>query len=111
MAEGLRFVCDACAHAIDAWSDGNPYYIDEDGDKQYAYHPDHERLARGIGNDSPHICLECGEEFAMDSRAPLATCPKCDNANISATFRLDGKRCPYCKAGVFAEDPDSWCVS
>ena len=33
---------------IEAWSDGNPYYIDDAGDKQYAYHPDHEKRIRRI---------------------------------------------------------------
>jgi len=48
MAEAVRYVCGKCGHAIEAWSDGNPYYIDDAGTKQYAYHPDHERLARCI---------------------------------------------------------------
>ena len=26
--------------SIEAWDEGNPYYINEDGKKQYAYHPD-----------------------------------------------------------------------
>ncbi len=55
MAQGLRYVCGGCGHVIEAWSDGNPYFIDETGAKQYAHHPDHERLAWCIGNDSPHI--------------------------------------------------------
>jgi hypothetical protein len=29
--------------------------------KEYAYHPDPER-ERGIGNDSPRLCLECGAQ-------------------------------------------------
>jgi hypothetical protein len=29
-----------CGRKIDAWSDGNPFYIDETGKKQYAYHLD-----------------------------------------------------------------------
>ncbi len=40
MAEGFRFVCDSCDRTIEAWSDGNPYYFDDDGKKQYAYHPE-----------------------------------------------------------------------
>jgi|GEM_PF-6245920 len=57
MAQARRFVCGSCSRAIEAWSDGNSYYIDEDSRKQYAYHPDHGRLARCIGNDSTHLCL------------------------------------------------------
>lgn len=40
MAEGIRYICDNCSRAIEAWSDGNPYYIDDSGNKKYAYHPD-----------------------------------------------------------------------
>jgi hypothetical protein len=72
MTQAQRFVCDRCGHAVEAWSDGNPYYNDEAGDKQYDYHPNRERLARCIGNDSPHLCLGCGTEFKVDSRAPVA---------------------------------------
>lgn len=53
MAETVRFTCSELGKTIEAWSDGNPYHIDENGQKQYAYHPDHENLARRIGNDSP----------------------------------------------------------
>src|SRR5579859_2457433 len=105
MAEALRFVCDGCRRSIEAWSDGNLYYLDEAGAKQYAYHPDHERLARCIGNDSPHLCLACGAEFMVDSRAPVGACPSCGSAEFADTFRLGGHRCPYCsKAGTFAVD-------
>ena len=45
MAQQTTWLCTTCGHSIGAWSDGNPYYIDEAGEKQYAYHPDHERLA------------------------------------------------------------------
>lgn len=111
MAEARRFVCGSCGRAIEAWSDGNPYYIDEAGCKQYAYHPDHERLARCIGNDSPHVCLACGEEFKVDSRAPTTECPKCRAADIADSYELGGRRCPYCQTGVFAADSDFLCIS
>ncbi len=111
MAQAKRFVCGNCRRAIEAWSDGNPYYIDEAGRKQYAYHPDHERLARCIGNDSPHLCLGCGEEFKVDSRATSAECPKCGGNRLVTSYLLDGRRCPYCKAGVFGEDEEFRCIS
>ena len=111
MAEGLRFVCSGCGHAIEAWSDGNPYYFDEAGTKKYAYHPDHEKLGRCIGNDSPHLCLSCGQDFMVDSRAPISACPKCKAHEIENTFQLEERRCPICKAGVFASDPDYHCLS
>lgn len=104
MAEGLRFVCATCSHAIEAWSDGNPYYIDENGDKKYAYHPDHENLARCIGNDSPHLCLSCGEPHKVDSRSPIAACPSCAAETLQPKFRLEGCRCPYCREGSFEVD-------
>ena len=106
MAEGIRFVCNNCGRSIEAWSDGNPYYIDEAGDKKYAYHPDHEGLARCIGNDSPHLCLACGAEFKVDSREPIMECPGCKDDEIVRTYELEGRRCSYCKQGVFYIDTD-----
>jgi predicted RNA-binding Zn-ribbon protein involved in translation (DUF1610 family) len=111
MAQALRFVCGGCRRAVEAWSDGNPYYLDAAGVKQYAYHPDHERLALCIGNDSPHLCLACGDKFLLDSRAPVAACPGCGSAEIAAAYELGGQRCPFCKAGTFAEDPTFHCIS
>ena len=110
MAEALRFVCDNCNHEVVAWSDGNPYYIDKTGAKQYAYHPDHDRLALCIGNDSPHHCLGCGTEFKVDSRAPVRAYPSCSSDEIVDSFRLEGCCCPYCKKGKFAVDPDHHCI-
>ena len=111
MAEAKRYVCEHCGHTIVAWSDGNPYYIDETGAKQYAYHPDHERLARCTGNDSPHLCLSCTAEFMVDSQAPAAACVECGAHDIADTYQLGGRRCPYCKKGEFRADPDFLCVS
>ncbi len=111
MAEAVQYVCGGCGHTIEAWSDGNPCYIDEAGAKQYAYHPDHERLARCIGNDSPHLCLSCGHEFLVDSRVPASACPECGASELADTYQLDGQRCPFCKAGEFDADPDFRCIS
>ena len=111
VAEGLRFVCSSCGHAIEAWSDGNPYFLDKRGQKQYAYHPDHENLSRCIGNDSPHLCLTCGEEFLVDSQDPIIACPQCASSEIVRTFALDGKNCPYCRKGSFIQDQDSHMIS
>jgi DNA-directed RNA polymerase subunit RPC12/RpoP len=104
MAEGVRFICDSCHRVIEAWSDGNPYYFDDSGRKRYAYHPDHENLARCVGNDIPHLCLACGREFMIDSRAPVAECPKCGASGIAATYELAGRHCPYCNQGIFRVD-------
>ena len=104
MAQGFRFVCDTCDHAIVAWDDGNPYYVDDAGKKQYAHHPNHELLERCIGNDAEHLCLSCGKEFMVDSEAPITTCPKCNASEGVRTMQLAGKSCPYCKDGVFGAD-------
>ncbi len=111
MAECRRFICSACSKTVESWSDGNPYYIDTTGMKQYAYHPDHERLSLCIANDSPHICLACGKEFVVDSRAPIENCPKCSSHDIPATFELAGKQCPACASGHFKIDPSFSCIS
>jgi len=98
-------------HAIEAWSDGNPCYIDEAGKKQYAYHQDHELLARCIDSDTPHPCRECGAEFVVDSRSPIQTRPECGASEIAATLQLVGAKCPYCKEGVFQQDPGFCAIS
>jgi len=54
MAEGIRYKCSDYGKTIEAWSDGNPYFIDGRGKKKYAYHPDRENLARCTGS-TPHI--------------------------------------------------------
>ena len=111
MAQGVRFVCNSCDHAIEAWDDGNPYYFESvitktgvTQKKKYAYHPSAER-ERCIGNDSPHLCLACGKDFMVDSEAPITACPKCQSNEITDTMELGGKSCPYCKVGVFSADP------
>ena len=111
MAEGIQFVCQHCKHQIQSWSDGNPYWIDDYGKKHYAYHPNHEALARCIGNDSPYLCLNCGGEFLVDSRAPVQNCPKCESTAIADTFHLDGKPCPFCHLGTLKRDPRFWVIS
>jgi DNA-directed RNA polymerase subunit RPC12/RpoP len=110
MAEGRVYKCSACAHAIEAWDDGNPYYLDERGEKRYAHHPSPERV-RCTGNDTPVLCLGCGAEALRDSAAPIARCPRCAARGLVATWRLEGRTCPYCKAGTFATDPDSLMIS
>jgi len=111
MAEAREFVCNHCGHSEGGWSDGNPYYIDEHGKKQYAYHPRHDLLALCIGNDSNHLCLDCGNKFLVDSRAPITTCPKCNSHDFECVFDLDGKRCPVCKNGTFRIDPTVRAIS
>jgi len=109
MAEAYKFVCGNCSYSIEAWSDGNPYYIDRNGKKKYLYHP--QSLDRCIGNDFPHICLSCGFEFNVDSLSPITECPECKGADRVPITSLDEVRCPYCKEGIFAMDPDFYAIS
>lgn len=81
---------------------------DEQVVKRYAYHPDHENRARCVGNDSSHLCLKCGEQFLIDSEAPLKRCPACAANSIVDAFHLEGKACPFCKTGMFR---DSGCYA
>ena len=99
---GIGFICSKCNKEFEAWDEGNPYYFDEHGEKQYAYHPDENR-DKCIGIDSEYICLQCGNEFMVDSLSPISQCPKCGNSDISDIFELEGKQCPYCKVGKFEQ--------
>lgn len=111
MAECIRFVCSGCGLSIEAWSDGNPFYLDETGNKKYAYHPNHEELAKCIANDVPHFCMECGVESKIDSRIDSKGCPECCSEKVVETFCLGGVKCPKCKGGQFARDEKFHCIS
>ncbi|MEI7732892.1 MAG: hypothetical protein WCO56_25190 [Verrucomicrobiota bacterium] len=111
MAMSRRFICGNCGKTIEPWDDGNPYYITASGEKKYAYHPNDDLVSKCIGNDSPHLCLGCGHEFMVDSRAPIQACPKCSAKDIADTWELDGRQCPFCQAGKFAMDPDHFAIS
>jgi DNA-directed RNA polymerase subunit RPC12/RpoP len=111
MAELRRFVCGHCNRAVEAWSDGNPYYFDAAGARHYAYHPDHHNLGRCVGNDEPHLCLDCGHPFVVDSRNPVAACPECASSQIRGAFDVEGCRCPWCNSGVFRVDPEYGAIS
>ena len=110
MAMGRRFTCERCGFSIEAWDEGNPYYIDKRGKKRYAYHPDPER-ERCTGIESPHLCLTCGIEFPIDSNAPVNVCPKCQSAEIADTFDLESRVCPACETGTFKIDRDLFALS
>jgi hypothetical protein len=110
MAIAVEHTCESCGHSIESWSDGNPYYVDADGSKKYAYQ-DHEALSRCIGNDSPHLCLCCGHECMVDSRNRISSCPKCGAEKMADTWELAGKSCPYCKEGKFGENPSPSAIS
>jgi DNA-directed RNA polymerase subunit RPC12/RpoP len=103
MALGRTFVCTGCAHAIEAWDEGNPYYVDERGERRYVYHPSPER-ARATGIEWPALCLGCGAEITQDSAARVARCPGCASPDVVDAWELEGRTCPYCRAGVYVED-------
>ena len=105
MAQCVESVCEGCGHGIQSWDDGNPYWIDDSGDKHYAYHPDHENLSRCVGNDSPHLCLSCGKECEVDSRSPITACPSCKAEKLVDTWDIGGKPSPYCKKANFGVEP------
>ncbi len=111
MAWGVTNVCGNCGKAVMAWDEGNPYYVQKNGKKKYAYHPNHDLLDKCVGNDAPHLCLACGKEFMVDSRSRRTDCPDCGSSEICWTYRLEGKCCPFCKSGVFAVDPELNAIS
>lgn len=89
MAQCVRYICDNCLRVVKSWSDGNPYFINEHGNKQYAYHPNYDDLERCIGNDIPYFCLACGEELEVDSLEPNLQCIKCQSKDTVEISDLD----------------------
>ena len=110
MAAGRTYSCTQCAHTVTAWDEGNPYFRGADGQKVYAYHPDPAR-ERCTGNDADVLCLACGEKARSDSAAPPAACRACGKRQLVDTWRLDGRPCPYCRAGRFTFDPREFMIS
>ena len=110
MAQGIDFSCSNCGMMVGAWDDGNPYYIDRckmvlkslprSKCKVYVYHP-HMPPCPLDGNDVPHLCLDCGHEFNVDTELNRTTCTKCRSSNILDCCRLNGRTCPSCRDGTF----------
>jgi hypothetical protein len=67
MAQSFRFICNSCGETIESWDEGDPYYLDERGRKQYAYHPDSKR-DQCIGIDSPYLCRDVFGRFPIPRR-------------------------------------------
>ena len=111
MALCKLFVCSNCKREIQSWSDGNPYFLNANEEKEYAYHPDHVKLSKCIGNDTPQICLSCTTEFMSDSESPTIHCPQCQSKEIADMFQLENRICPYCNEGQFALDQNGTIVS
>ncbi len=110
MAIATQFRCSSCSLEIVAWSDGNPYYIDEGGEKKYAYHPD-ERVQLCTGNDVPNTCLACAAQVEIDSHFPHRMCPQCAQQTLVETTELDGRQCPRCNNGRFLKSPHFQIIS
>jgi DNA-directed RNA polymerase subunit RPC12/RpoP len=111
VAEGRLYVCTNCQRQIEAWDEGNPYYLTyPERTKHYAYHP-HPDRSRCTHVDTPVLCLSCGTESMSDSARPLTTCPDCGNAPLLDTWRLEGVSCPTCGHGVFRADPNGYMIS
>jgi len=110
VAEGKRYNCTSCGRLIEAWDEGNPYFLTSTGKKKYAYHPDPKR-EECIGVDSPNTCLACGTQFSIDSNNPILQCPKCKSMDICNDFELESKPCPFCKDGHFAVDRNFHAIS
>lgn len=110
MAQGVGYVCDHCDFRIEAWDDGNPYYVDRvrmharglprSKCKVYVFHPEVPPQPLD-GNDVPHMCLECGHVFNVDTALNRTTCTKCRSPEILDCLRLDGRGCPRCRNGSF----------
>lgn len=115
MAQGITFECTSCGNAVEAWDDGDPYYIDlkrsfrgvpRSRCKVYVYHPSiPDQPIEGV--DVPHLCLDCNHGFRVDSERPRETCTKCRSRNIADACRLKGRSCPKCGRGSF-EGSVSW---
>lgn len=103
MAICYRFTCDNCAFAIEAWDEGNPFYVNHEGKKVYVYHPSSDRCL-AIANDEPHLCLGCGKQVKIDSRLERKACTKCSSTKLVKTYQLEEVECPKCKKGHFRQE-------
>ena len=98
MAMGRLIVCSACNVVLEAWDEGHPYFVTEAGAKQYAHHPDARRDdCQGIDVDI--VCLACGHQDVRDRAKKLVPCSGCQSTDVVGRHELDGRPCPYCKAG------------
>ena len=102
MAQSIYIGCTHCDIEFEIWSDRNAYYLNENGEKVYVYHPSND-IALATGYDQDHLCMSCGEVFPIDSKDPIDKCPKCSSTNLQEMDQFDllEKDCPYCKKGTF----------
>jgi hypothetical protein len=125
MAAGIRFICSQCRFTVEAWDEGNPYFLSDKGKPQFFYHPARERkleeyiqqsagryltgkeredfIASRTGNMSDLLCLDCGNTFRLDLEKRKRICPRrnCKSKNVVDPSMMGGKICPRCKMGTF----------
>ena len=133
MACSVIHRCPVCSFEIEAWSDGNPYILDDRNRPKFYYHPcESERieiiascewarsktdaelsqileLKSGIMSDM--ICLECAGKFKCDTEKKKPKCRKCGSENVHDQFLLEGVTCPKCHRGQFPDVPERGAIS
>jgi DNA-directed RNA polymerase subunit RPC12/RpoP len=119
MAAGSQVCCSNCSFNVEAWDDGNPYIVDQSGERQHCYHPAAEDIimevrafisvadpdalhkdAGRMGNESDLLCLDCGHSSRLDSDVDTLTCAKCGGKKLRDHMELDGAACPKCGKGT-----------
>lgn len=133
MAMGQEYRCDKCGFSVTAWEDGNPYVLDNDGKRNFFYHPgeqgkidtvilkdcgrvlqgtEREEYLKGrFGNEGEYLCADCGHVSRIDEKVDEFVCESCGKPKLTDVCRLEGKTCPKCGAGKFRFDPDSVMIS
>ena len=123
----MIFTCDSCSFEIASWGDGNPYIEGPDGKRHHFYHPcEDEQIARIVetilgrvptsneidemlqqhcGNESNHICLDCGSRSLRNEKEAKVPCRDCGSTSVADAYHLAKKPCTACKAGTFDVGP------
>ena len=100
--------CDNCDYVLSVWPDANYYYWSKGQDKNKVFvHFPSDEMSLVVGAEVENLCLDCAQEFRVDSEAPVECCPKCYSPNISDMRELDGKLCPFCHEGHFVDSPET----
>lgn len=111
MASCFRFQCDQCGKSFSVWDDLHCYYISQDGNRKYAYHPNHSELEKCTEAEYEAICLACGVEEHVNVKLEKPQCNKCGASELCAKMKMDGQPCPDCNKGVFRKLPGYEAVS
>ncbi|MFO0915332.1 MAG: hypothetical protein U0795_20390 [Pirellulales bacterium] len=105
MALVMHFVCSRCRFDVEAWEIGRPYFVDENGQKEYIPHPTPIplELRPRVRLEGDFLCLGCAKVLRRD-QGDTSPCPRCRGIDVLEATELEGKTCPRCHQGVFAED-------